>query len=105
MRAYDLHGLLPSGLTARSFANPARPPFGRLEGYWTTIFPSIKGCGVQWYGNGPVLLNRREKRAPGSRSPESQMPTASDVVECGSWPPSSQFTHVTIAPAGTASES
>jgi len=60
---------------------------------------------MQWYGNTPGVGKGREKRAPGISRGESQIPVVSDVVVWASTPASSQFTHVTVAPTGTAIES
>jgi len=60
---------------------------------------------MQWYGNTPAVGKGRENRAPGVSRGESQIPVVSDVVVWASTPASSQFTHVTVAPTGTAIES
>ena len=67
----------------------------------TMIEAVIKGCGVQWYGNVPTLLNVCEK-VPPCRSKE--LSNSLPVSEVTVWPVLSSLRQVTVVPTLTVSD-
>jgi hypothetical protein len=67
----------------------------------TVTVATMNGCGSQWYGKLPALLNVYENVSPCIRVPDKKTPV-SELTVCGMSP---LFVQQTVVPTGTVTAS